>query len=190
MINCDVELEVETPQPLAESHDPGEKELEFQAPETEALDADLLENELNDNFIPTTDFAKVQVTAERKDNPTHKQLSGIKNELLAEKSMKRSKKVDINDFKINSVIGKGGYGKVMLVSKISGDDYGQTYAMKTISKAKLLKSKTDTQHTRSERKILEAISHPFIVQLKYAFQNAGKLYLVMAKFQKTLTFFK
>ena len=51
--------------------------------------------------------------------------------------------------------------------------------MKTIRKAKLMKNKTDEQHSRSERKILEAIKHPFIVHLNYAFQTDGKLYLVM-----------
>ena len=42
-----------------------------------------------------------------------------------------------------------------------------------------MKNKTDEQHSRSERKILEAIHHPFIVHLNYAFQTEGKLYLVM-----------
>ena len=84
-----------------------------------------------------------------------------------------------DDFDRLCTIGKGGYGKVFQVRKRRGNDAGEIYAMKVISKHKLLRSRTDTQHTRSERKILEAINHPFIVHLKYAFQNGSKLYLVM-----------
>ncbi|NXK68651.1 KS6B2 kinase, partial [Sylvietta virens] len=37
----------------------------------------------------------------------------------------------------------------------------------------------DTAHTRAERNILEAVKHPFIVDLIYAFQTGGKLYLIL-----------
>ena len=89
------------------------------------------------------------------------------------------RKVSKEDFLLKSTLGKGGYGKVFQVIKTTGIDKGQIYAMKTIRKAKLMKNKTDEQHSRSERKILEAIHHPFIVHLNYAFQTEGKLYLVM-----------
>lgn len=208
MINCDIEeLEVDestaTQSEQNEQHDPGLKELEpVYQPAQESIDACVLESELSaieelsndDNFEDAAnDFTHVHVKTEDNINEiladlpqninnlsvnrSHKQLLGIKKELQSETIRRR--KVSIQDFRINTVIGRGGYGKVMLVSKLNGSDRNETYAMKTISKAKLLKSKTDTQHTRSERKILEAISHPFIVQLKYAFQNSGKLYLVM-----------
>lgn len=37
----------------------------------------------------------------------------------------------------------------------------------------------DTAHTRAEREILETVRHPFIVDLLYAFQTGGKLYLIL-----------
>lgn len=37
----------------------------------------------------------------------------------------------------------------------------------------------DTAHTRAEREILETVRHPFIVELWYAFQTGGKLYLIL-----------
>jgi hypothetical protein len=37
----------------------------------------------------------------------------------------------------------------------------------------------DTAHTRAERNILESVKHPFIVELAYAFQTGGKLYLIL-----------
>ena len=38
-----------------------------------------------------------------------------------------------------SVLGKGAYGKVVLVRKKSGDDKGQLYAMKILKKAEITK---------------------------------------------------
>lgn len=40
-------------------------------------------------------------------------------------------------------------------------------------------SAKDTAHTRAEREILETVRHPFIVDLWYAFQTGGKLYLIL-----------
>jgi len=37
----------------------------------------------------------------------------------------------------------------------------------------------DTAHTKAERSILEEVKHPFIVDLIYAFQTGGKLYLIL-----------
>ena len=42
-----------------------------------------------------------------------------------------------------------------------------------------LKEAKHIQHTKTERKILEFVQHPFIVSLKFAFQTETKLYLVM-----------
>jgi len=51
------------------------------------------------------------------------------------------------------------------------------YAMKTLRKDVLLR-RGQLEHTRSERLILQAVNHPFIVSLKCAFQTPDKLYLV------------
>lgn len=85
-------------------------------------------------------------------------------------------KVRSHDFQLLKVLGKGGYGKVFLARKI---DTGQTYAMKVLKKASIVTNAKDTAHTKSERNILEMIKHPFLVQLHYAFQSPGKLYLVL-----------
>ncbi|NXG40403.1 KS6B2 kinase, partial [Dromaius novaehollandiae] len=45
--------------------------------------------------------------------------------------------------------------------------------------AKIACNAKDTAHTRAERNILEAVKHPFIVDLMYAFQTGGKLYLIL-----------
>ena len=84
-------------------------------------------------------------------------------------------KLTINDFSIIKVIGKGSYGKVLLVKK---NDEDKVYAMKVLKKKAMIK-RNQVEHIKAERKIMELVDHPFIVKLKYAFQNPSKLNLVM-----------
>ena len=92
------------------------------------------------------------------------------------------------------------------VKKVTGEDAGQVFAMKVLKKvgprcaatadiaqATIVRNKKDTIHTKAERNILEAVhvrrcaadtelthrQFPFIVDLLYAFQTEGKLYLIM-----------
>merc|ERR1719230_1407385 len=53
----------------------------------------------------------------------------------------------------------------------------QVYAMKMLRKEHVVK-RNQVEHTKSERQVLEAASHPFIVTLHYAFQTPKKLYMV------------
>lgn len=65
------------------------------------------------------------------------------------------------------------------VRKVQGTNLGKIYAMKVLRKAKIVRNAKDTAHTRAERNILESVKHPFIVELAYAFQTGGKLYLIL-----------
>ncbi|KAG0263545.1 serine/threonine protein kinase psk1 [Mortierella polycephala] len=85
-------------------------------------------------------------------------------------------KMSPDDFKFLKVIGRGAYGKVYLVRHISTN---ALYAMKVLKKASIIVHAKDTECTMSERKILEAIRHPFIVKLHYAFQTDHRLYLIL-----------
>merc|ERR1719160_2150087 len=73
------------------------------------------------------------------------------------------------------VVGKGSYGKVMLVKH---KDNNMVYAMKMLRKENVIK-RNQVEHTKTERNVLEAVSHPFIVTLHYAFQTPKKLYFVL-----------
>ena len=84
-------------------------------------------------------------------------------------------KMTIDDFSIIKVVGKGSYGKVLLVKK---NDDKKVFAMKVLKKKNMIR-RNQTEHIKTERRILEVIDHPFIIKLKYAFQNPQKLYLVM-----------
>lgn len=91
----------------------------------------------------------------------------------------QSLKTSTQDFELLRVLGKGGYGKVFQVRKGTGSDQGKIFAMKVLRKAKIVINQKDTAHTKAERNILESIKHPFIVDLIYAFQTGGKLYLIL-----------
>lgn len=130
----------------------------------------------------------------------------------------------VDDFQLLRVVGRGAFGKVMLVKKkkkpattrakvaasmsgFSGHSRGEyhsastlggsmrptttppttssdtrgggrVYAMKVIKKAAVF-AKNQVEHTKTERRILEGVDHPFAVKLRYAFQTDTKLFFVM-----------
>jgi len=81
----------------------------------------------------------------------------------------------MEDFDMIKVIGRGAFGKVMLVKKKEG---GQLFALKILSKEMLIR-RNQVQRTKAENQILQQLDHPFLVGLKFAFQSGSKLYLVM-----------
>ena len=68
--------------------------------------------------------------------------------------------------------------QVVLVQKRVGREKGQLFAMKILRKAHLVKRR-QIERTRTERKVLSVVNHPFIMRLHYAFQSPDKLYLVL-----------
>ena len=86
--------------------------------------------------------------------------------------------VNLSNFELLKVLGKGSYGKVILVRKKSGHDAGALYAMKVLKKEHVMKKK-QVAHTKTERSVLGTIRHPFIVRLHYAFQTGEKLHFVL-----------
>jgi len=89
-------------------------------------------------------------------------------------------RVDMGNFELLKVLGTGAYGKVFLVRKVSGQDSGKLYAMKVLKKATIVQKKKTTEHTKTERQVLEAVRQsPFLVTLHYAFQTDAKLHLIL-----------
>jgi serine/threonine protein kinase len=89
------------------------------------------------------------------------------------RSLYRYNELTLNDFNVIKVIGAGAYGKVRLVT-CKGDRPSRLYAMKSMSKQKLIDTK-NKEHLRTERLILERLNHPFLTQLKFAFQTPDKM---------------
>ncbi|KAK2582151.1 hypothetical protein KPH14_004511 [Odynerus spinipes] len=89
-------------------------------------------------------------------------------------------RVDMTHFDLLKVLGTGAYGKVFLVRKRTGADAGRLYAMKVLKKASIVQKKKTTEHTKTERQVLEAVrDSPFLVTLHYAFQTDAKLHLIL-----------
>jgi serine/threonine protein kinase len=91
------------------------------------------------------------------------------------KAIRNDHRVGLIDFEVLSVLGKGNFGKVMLVRH---KQTSNMFAMKVIRKDAVQK-KTDIEHTKTERRLLQKIKHPYIVALHFAFQTDDKLYMVM-----------
>lgn len=66
-------------------------------------------------------------------------------------------KLGPQDFELRKVLGKGGYGKVFQVKKVTGKDAGTIFAMKVLRKASIVRNQKDTAHTKAERNILEEV---------------------------------
>lgn len=65
-----------------------------------------------------------------------------------------------------------------MVQKRVGREQGSLFAMKILKKSHLVRRR-QIERTRTERKVLSAVNHPFIMKLHYAFQSTDKLYLVL-----------
>lgn len=86
-------------------------------------------------------------------------------------------KPTLDDFEPIMVLGKGSYGKVLLVKQLST---GRLFAQKQLTKMSLLtNNETNLIRTLNEKKILELVNHNNIVKLYYAFQDYNKVYLIL-----------
>ncbi|CCK72210.1 putative protein kinase YPK3 KNAG_0J01290 [Huiozyma naganishii CBS 8797] len=97
---------------------------------------------------------------------------------------------NLQDFQPVRVLGKGAYGKVILVKDQKSN---KLFAMKQLKKAEILineqeikddakEDKPDNKNierTFAEKTILSELEHPNIVKLFYSFHDVSKLYLIL-----------
>uniref|UniRef100_A0A8C9WIL8 non-specific serine/threonine protein kinase n=1 Tax=Scleropages formosus TaxID=113540 RepID=A0A8C9WIL8_SCLFO len=84
-------------------------------------------------------------------------------------------KVTMCDFDYLKLLGKGTFGKVILVREKAT---GMYYAMKILRKDVII-AKDEVAHTVTESRVLQNTRHPFLTTLKYAFQTHDRLCFVM-----------
>lgn len=85
------------------------------------------------------------------------------------------KEIGLSSFRKLSLLGRGAFGEVYLAENVQD---GQRYAVKVLDKGMIMRQNI-LRYAMTERKILSTINHPFVVKLRFAFQTADKLYLVM-----------
>ena len=83
-------------------------------------------------------------------------------------------KLSYQDFEPLKLIGTGSFGKVLLVKYNSNNNL---YAMKVLNKSQI-KLKKQEENTKNERDLMVKLNNPFILSIKFAFQDESKLYIV------------
>ena len=129
------------------------------------------------------DSAKKEGWDELNHKMTSMNLSEVEKQLIkqdilhkdAEQMRMRRKKMTVYDFDSIAIIGKGAFGEVRVVrNKLTGE----VLAMKKMIKSEMI-NKNQVMHVRSERNALSIADNPWIVDLKYSFQDDNNLYLAM-----------
>ncbi|XP_022083041.1 RAC-gamma serine/threonine-protein kinase-like isoform X2 [Acanthaster planci] len=81
----------------------------------------------------------------------------------------------LQDFEFLKMLGKGTFGKVLLVREKTN---GELYAIKILKK-EVIVAKDEVAHTLTESHVLQRTRHPFLTSLKYSFQTTDRLCFVM-----------
>ncbi|KAG9283175.1 RAC-alpha serine/threonine-protein kinase [Astyanax mexicanus] len=84
-------------------------------------------------------------------------------------------RVTMHDFEYLKLLGKGTFGKVILVKERASGKY---YAMKILKKDVIV-AKDEVTHTLTENRVLQSSKHPFLTGLKHSFQTKDRLCFVM-----------
>ena len=94
-------------------------------------------------------------------------------------------KLKVTDFQKLKLLGKGSFGEVYLVKFKKNN---KLYAMKILDKNDIIE-KHQEEHTKIERDLLTRINCPFIVNIKFAFQDKDNLYIITEFMQGGELFF-
>ncbi|GKZ32526.1 hypothetical protein AbraIFM66950_001995 [Aspergillus brasiliensis] len=91
------------------------------------------------------------------------------------KQVAATDELNLNQFRLLRVVGKGAFGKVRIVEK---KDTGLTFALKYIRKEEVVRSESVRNIIR-ERRMLEHLNHAFLCNLRYSFQDIEYIYIVV-----------
>jgi len=89
----------------------------------------------------------------------------------------RGKKLTIADFELGKTLGTGSFGRVRFATYNKGNPAVDFFALKILKKSAIIRLK-QVDHISSEKEILMALSHPFIVNLFGCFHDPRYLYFI------------
>ena len=107
------------------------------------------------------------------NNQTNSYLERAKHEFEIKYAEPSTKTAKIEDFQLQRTIGTGSLARVMLVKHGN-----QSLALKIMEKQSIVEL-NQVERILSEKRILQAINSPFIVNLIYAFNDNACLYLTL-----------
>jgi len=88
-------------------------------------------------------------------------------------------RIDSSHFSFERTIGRGGFGIVLAVVKLSPPHQDQWFAVKILTKDSILKTKSGPLSVFTELSAISELESPFICNAHYAFQNPFNLYLIL-----------
>uniref|UniRef100_A0A7S1L7A8 Protein kinase domain-containing protein n=1 Tax=Alexandrium catenella TaxID=2925 RepID=A0A7S1L7A8_ALECA len=95
---------------------------------------------------------------------------------LGGKAAQQGDRIGIGDFRIVRVLGTGASCRVVQVEHRKS---GCAYAVKVMSKRKLVTNEKRLERAITEKRVLSRLSHPFVVSLHWAFQTRCHLFMVL-----------
>lgn len=96
--------------------------------------------------------------------------------LVVEEEIKEpARGLKFSDFEIMQLLGEGSFGKVFKVQKKTT---GKVYAMKSMSKAQLIKN-NQVRYAVTEAQIMTKLDHCYVLKLMFTFQTPDYLHMVM-----------
>ena len=171
---------------------PGPAEHSSRIPRSQSADPDKAAR-LSRMYTPSatsvgvsgTETTSTSASATEDDSPlntSHERRKRKKRSKSAPRAKDRvSRKVQVSDFEMMRVLGKGCAGKVLLVRHKSSSDL---YALKAITKRHVL-AHQELQHTLTEQAVLRRMAaegtDPFVVKLWWSFHDKENLFLVMVR---------
>jgi protein kinase A len=100
-------------------------------------------------------------------------LENAKQEFDSKYAQPAKQTAKLDEFHLQRTVGTGSFGRVMIVQHGN-----QSFALKIMEKQTIVKLK-QIEHTLSEKRILQAIKFPFLVNLVYSFKDHSHLYIAL-----------
>ncbi|KAH8550690.1 camp-dependent protein kinase 5 [Umbelopsis sp. PMI_123] len=124
-------------------------------------------------ILPPANQTLQQQAEHQEQVQQHQQQQYIDTSIIQQRQSRPKLKLD--DFHLLRTLGTGSFGRVHLAqSKVNA----RFYAIKVLKKSEVVRLK-QVEHTNNEKHILEAVAHPFLVNMWGTFQDDANLYMVM-----------